>query len=222
MSSKKRSTTTKKQARKPLAKPEFNINHPELADKIELAFTSGGRKYYRFISEYQMPTGRYKWVMNYLREVDLRMDLATMKAYMAEIIKCIDGSKKQIDLINVFKVVTAIQSRLELAFEPETIKRLASVTYFDDSEDLSDFNMAKGEEKRKWWDKHNTLDFFLTSPIGELLGMKGISLESLQVYIQETTEILKELTSPAQQSSPGDISENGKKTSSTLQTETPI
>lgn len=220
--SSKRSSTAKKRVRKPLAKPEFNIHHPELADKIELAFTSGGKKFYRFIAEYQMPTGRYKWVMNYLREVDLRIDLSTMKAYMAEIIKCIDGSKKQIDLINVFKIVTSIQSRLELAFEPETIKRLASVTYFDDTEDLSDFSMQKGEEKRKWWDKHNTLDFFLTNPISELLGMKGISLESLQAYIQETTEILKELTLPVPQLSQEDILENGKKTLSTLPKETQI
>lgn len=213
--SQKRSSTrsTKKPVRKPLAKPEFNINHPELADKVEEAFTAGGVKYYRFIEEYQMPTGRYKWVMNYLREVDLRMDLATMKAYMAEIMKCISGSRGQIDLINVYKIIHAIQTRLELAFEPETIKRLASVTYFDDTEDLSDFSMKKGEEKIKIWDKAGTLDFFLTKPISALLGLNNISQESLQDYINRTSGILAELISPQQLSQQENISENGKKTS---------
>lgn len=210
MQSKKRSTPKKKPARK---KPVFNLNNPELADKVELAFECAGVKFYRFVDEYQMPTGRYKWVMNYLREVDLRVDLDTMKAYMKELTACLNGSRKQIDLSNAFKVIHSIQTRLELAFEPETVERLASVVYFDDAEDLSDFNMQKGEQKRNLWKRNKNLSFFLTKPISELLRLKDISPESLQVYIEETREIIKELISPLQSSQQENISENGMSTS---------
>jgi hypothetical protein len=211
MSSKTKSSQNGK-VRKPLAKPAFNISHPDLADKIEFAFQVGAHKFYRFVEEYQMPTGRYKWVMSFLREVDLRMDLDKMKAFMAELRRCLSGKKGEIDLITAGRIIYNIEAHLELAFEPETIKRLASVVYFDDTEDLSDFDQKKGEWKRNLWSKYNTLGFFLTKPIGELLGLKNTSPESLQDYINQTTEILKELILPLQPSQPESTSENGKKT----------
>lgn len=191
---------------------EFNIHHPELADKIEHAFTVDGVKYYRFADEFRMPTGRYKWVMNYLREVDLRMDLGMMKAYMNELLASLNGKKGMIDILTAGRIIHSIQTRLELAFEPESVKRLASVTYFDDTEDLSDFDPRKGEQKIKTWEKHKFLDFFLTKPISELLMLNGTSVGSLEAYIKEAQEIIKGIYEPSIQS-PENISKNGTSTS---------
>lgn len=207
---KKRSTRNlkKKPARK---KPLFNINNPELADRVEFAFTCGGVKYYRFLDDFRIPTGRYKWIMNYLREVDLRCDVETMKKDVKDVISWLDLSRKQLNLTNAIIILHKIQGRLELAFEPETIKRLASVAYFDDTEDLSDYDMNKGKEKIANWEKNKSLDFFLTKPMSELLGMKPISQESLQAYIKETQQVIADLNS-LQTLQPEDTSANGKKT----------
>lgn len=211
MSLKKRSTPiTKKPVRK---KPEFNLNNPAIADKIEFAFECGGIKFFHFSDDFRIPTGRYKWIMNYLREVDLRCDLDTMKKDVTDAIAWLDGSKKgTISITNAGIILNKILGRLNLAFEPETIKRLASVTYFDDTEDLSDFDQNKGKEKIELWEKHKSLDFFLTKPMSELLGLKNISQESLLVYIKQTQEIIRELNS-LQPLPQVDTSANGTKTS---------
>ncbi len=212
MPSKRLSTKKKRVISTKKSKPEFNLNNPELADKIEHAFTVDGVKYYRFSDEFRMPTGRYKWVMNYLREVDLRMDLGMMKAYMSELLNCLNGKKGTIDILTAGRIIHSIQTRLELAFEPESVKRLASVTYFDDTEDLSDFDPRKAEQKIKTWEKHKFLDFFLTKPISVLLALNGISLASLEEYINQAQEIIKEIYEPSIQS-PENTSKNGTSTS---------
>jgi len=187
--------------------PPFNIHHPDLADKVEFAFEAGPmfgkRKYYRAKEDFRLPYGRYKYIDAFLYEVELRMDLKKLEQYMDILEKNLDGSKGNISIAKAFEVIWAIRSRCKLAFEPETVKRLASVTYFDETEDLSDFDMEYGAEKVKFWEKHGCYAFFLTSPIEELLNLKGTSVESLQTYIRQAQAVLKDLTlDPEKQYSP--------------------
>lgn len=192
-------------------KPQFNINHPDIADKIEFAFKFQGKKYYRFKNEYEMPTGRYKWVMNYLREVDLRMDIVTIKEFMKRLKGYLDGSKGSVNLHEAYKIISNMESRLNLAFEPEGVRRLASVSYFDDSESLDGYDMKHNQEKIKAWREANFLDFFLMTPIGELLKISNISIGSLEDYIQTATQVIKDLTLVQSNPSQETISENGMK-----------
>lgn len=191
----------------------FNIHHPDIIEQIEPAFKAGGRQYYRFKEEYRMPAGRYKYVYAAIREVDLRMDLNTLKQIFSELKKCLDGSKKTIDLEKAWRLILNGESRTSLAFEPEGVKRLAAVTYFDEPEDLSTYDHKHGLSKIDFWDRHNCVDFFLTRPIGELLQLSGISLTSLEEYIQETTLLIQDLNSGLQSLSAENSSESGKKTS---------
>lgn len=97
-----------------------------------------------------------------------------------------------------------METRVNLAFEPDTVRRLASVVYFDAAEDLSTFDMKYGEKKVEFWKKNNVTDFFLTRPISELLGLEGISITSLEEYLRTSTSIIEELTSEL----PPQLSEN--------------
>jgi hypothetical protein len=175
-------------------KPEFNINHPDIAHKVEPAFDVRGKQYYRFTEEHQMPTGRYKWVLNYLREVDLRMDIETFKSYLKGLKSALNpGEKHVINLEEAWKIILNMESRANLAFEVEGVRRLASVIFFDDSEDLSGYDMKYNRVKMLNWENNKTLDFFLTMPISALLGMNNISIESLEEFIQKSTEIIRDL-----------------------------
>ena len=82
-----------------------------------------------------------------------------------------------------------MESRLELNFEPETARNLASVVFFDDTEDMEDFDQEYGKKKLELWDKHKFSAFFLTKPMDELLGVRGISEDTLKTYIKEAEEI---------------------------------
>ena len=184
----------KKLFRRQVIEPVFNIYHPDIADQVEMAFEAGGKKFYRFIDQYQMPTGRYKYIVAATREVDLRMSIELLKEYMNEIRTALNGSKGKVDLESIWKILFNIETRISLAFEPNTVKKLASVCYFTDSEILTTWDSKKdGKEKIKLWDEYNCLDFFLTKPISELLRLNDSSLISLQTYLSQIYPILEEL-----------------------------
>lgn len=182
-------------------KPVFNIHHPEIAGNIEYAFSAGSllnkRDYYRFKESHFMPVGRFKFAEAFLYEAELRMDLKTLNGYMDELAKNIDGSKGQINIEKCFQVIWSIRSRCKLAFSPEIIERLASVVYFDDTEDLSDLDHDYAAKKVKFWKEQDCLSFFLTRPIIDLLNLQGYSETSLQTFIKEirrAQELIENLT----------------------------
>jgi hypothetical protein len=192
-------------------KPEFNLNHPDVKHLIEEAFKVKGKKYYRFKEEKLIPVGRYKYIYAHLREVDMRMNLETLRNYVKEFKNLLNGSgaKKQISIGDLWKLVINLESRLNLAFEPASVERLASVIYFDDTEDLQTWDKKHGAAKVEFWKANKCMDFFLTRPMGELLGLSNISIESLEDYIQSATEILKDLTFAPSNPLPENLSENG-------------
>lgn len=197
--------------KKTTPKPEFNISHTDIKHKVEVAFKVKGRTYYRFIHERDVPAGRYKYIYAFVREMELMMNLDTLKKFVAEFKKVLNGGdKKIIDIGRMWQLILNLETRTSLAFEPAGVERLASVVYFDDTEDLSTYNRKHCDDKIKFWKDNNVLDFFLTRPIGELLGLKNTSITSLQTYITEAQEILKELTFEAPIVSSENLSENGK------------
>lgn len=173
----------------------YNMHHPELANQVEFAFECKGKKYYRMAHEFRLPAGRYKFLDAYLREHEMRMTLPMLETYLDKIEAILNGKAGTIKLSDIAVTVHNMRTHTKLAFLPETIYRLSSVTYFDDSEDLRDYDKTHGEKKIKDWLADGKLAFFLTRPIVELLNLEGISLERLQTYINQQEEIIKDLTS---------------------------
>lgn len=181
--------------RKQVIEPPFDRNHPDLLEATELAFECGGKKFYRFLDDYRMPTGRYKYVYAALKEVDLRMSLELLKEYLGQIKTCLRGEKNQVNLELAWRTIFNMETRLSLAFEPEGVKKLASVVYFTEDEILSTWSKEDGKKKVEFWERHKCNDFFLTRPIGELLGLNASSVTSLETYLSQIYPILEELNS---------------------------
>lgn len=199
-------------AKKPLANPPFNLNHPDLKHKIEVAFTVGERKFYRFIEDHDIPTGRYKYIYAALREADLRMSQETLVKFIKAMREELEGGQKRnrIDLGNIWKLVLNLESRCVLPWEPASVKRLSAVIFFDETEDLKTYDKMKGLQKVEFWEKNNVKDFFLTKPIVELFGLRNISPTSLEEYIQTTEEMIKDLMPEVPTPSSESSSEIGK------------
>jgi len=159
-----------------------------------------------------LPAGRYKYVYAALKEADLRMTLETLQEFVKIIKSELNGGAKKnsVSLELIWRAVLNLESRLALGFEPASIKRLAAVLYFDATEDLSTYDKHHGARKVENWEKHKTMDFFLTRPIVELLGLKNISVTSLEESIQEREEIIQILTEDLQKLSSESLSESGK------------
>lgn len=177
----------------------FNIYHEDFADKVEPALDEEGKhfevddiKYYRFKQETFMPYGRYKMLSMFIKQVDLRMTPEILKGFIEKIKTNISGEKGQVNLTKVFEAILAIEARLALTFEIETVYSYASVVYFDDSENLYDYDKKHNDEKVNRWREANTLDFFYMKPMGELFGLRNISKEDLETYIK----VIREVTAP--------------------------
>lgn len=182
-------------SRIPESRPEkFNIYHPDLADQIEEAFECGLIKYYRFKSEFRLPTGRYKYHYKYLQLNAIKTDPELLKSEVQEARSWLSGERKKIDIGNAMQVLYKIETRASLPFDPELARKLASVSYFTDDEDLSTFYEEHGEKKIAHWKEHNFNDFFLMTPVAELLNLKNISITSLEAYLTEAQDILQALT----------------------------
>lgn len=183
------------EALKAKPRPEYTLNHMDFKTQVEEAFTCGGKRFYRFKDEYRMPTGRYKYYYSTLRELELKISITDLEKYI-EVFESIlngGGKKKEIKIGDLWKMLFNLKSRVALAFDISTVKKLAVIAYFDESEDLTTFSEEYGKEKIALWEKHNVEDFFLTRLIGELCGVKDISVESLEAYLKETEQILKDL-----------------------------
>lgn len=192
--------------------PSYNLNHIDIKHKVEFVFQVKSKKYYRFIEDHQIPVGRYKYIYAALKEVDLRMSIDTLKSFVAEMKKILDGGMKKnlVSMEQMWKLVFNLETRISVPFEPGTVRKLASILFFDETEDLRTFNQKYGDDKVKFWMDNNVMDFFLTMPIVELLGLKNISLASLEEYIQGHSELIKNLTRDQQTQSSESSSENGK------------
>lgn len=182
---------------KPKLSPHrFTINHPDIEGHTEVAFEVNLIKFYRFKEEYRHPVGRYKYLYKYIQEHELSMTRETLAEYVKQLKTCLNGGNKgqNINMGEAWRLLHNMDTRVALPFDPEQVKKLATVVYFTDDEDLSTYDQAHAEWKIKLWDDHKCHDFFLTRPIGELLKMSASSIISLEEYLSQASVILKELT----------------------------
>ena len=173
-----------------------NIYHPDFQDSIEAAFVVNGVQYYRFSRETSIPWGRYMFMQTFHKEQNLRITLELLGKYLSNLKKVLNGSKGVIELGLAFQIISQIESRTALAFETDTTYRLASLIYFDDTEDLYTYDKAYNDEKKiPAWKEARSVDFFYTRPMTELLGLSDSLPADLLTFMDQQKMILEALNS---------------------------
>jgi hypothetical protein len=181
----------KKTTRKVVSDKIYNMHHPDYYGKIEFAFEANGTKYYCFSKDTDMRYARYIFMQDFLQEVNLRATIDTLKEENRIVTANLDMSKGKIDLGKALEVLSIQRQRLELAFEPDTVYRLASCLYFDETEVLTAWDKAYNEKKIAVWKESHTLDFFFHKLFQELTGLKDLSRDVLTNYLQKVPEVIK-------------------------------
>lgn len=184
----------------------FNLHHPDLAGHTEFAFSCKGKNYYRMAHEFRMPVGRYKFLDAYLLEHELRMTPKMFHDYLDRMESFLNGRGGQINLTGLAVTINNMRTHANVMFVPKTIKKLASVVFFDETEDLRDYDEQYGDKKIAEWEADGSYAFFLTRPIVELLNLEGISQTSLQTYMNFVETTLNALTSEQSPQSSGNSS----------------
>jgi len=144
-----------------------------------------------FDSQMEVPTGRQFAALTIYAEMECRMDREFMVAFSDGLDKILDDPKK-IKITAIAQMNIFLKERLSLMVPNEFIYKLASVVFFTKNESpyLYDFEFNKRKIQR-WKEDGATLDFFLKTPLVELIpslkSQGGVS----QTYSGMTDQIIK-------------------------------
>lgn len=173
----------------------LTLAHPKVKPNTEFAFEIGKVKYYCFKQDTEMKYGRYIVLQAFLQEYHLRVDLPTLKANIAKIKGWLnppitkDGGTLQLG--KALELLEIMEQRANIAFEPDTVFRLASCLYFDDKEILSEYDKKHNEEKIAQWKKLGAVDFFFHKLFQDATRLTITSKTDLTNYLRLVPELLK-------------------------------
>ena len=167
-------------------KPEFHIK-PE--HRTVEAFTSNGITYYCFDDNLQLPHDRFFSAMQFYEELKMKCSRDYLLAHVQAVDDAINN--KNIQLTKIIQANNNLRERLEFIFEPDIAYKLASVVFFDHTENPYEYDFKYGLEKIERWKKEKVSDFFLQMPIRKLIGLGGLSEADLEHYTQVGRQMTK-------------------------------
>lgn len=167
------------------AKPKFKA-YPEL--RIVPAFISGGIQYYEFEDSNNLTQGRGFAALNFYKELTMACTREFLIAHTEAIDKMI-RNPKTIDIIEIGKLNLQLKERVEMIIDSLTPYKVASVIYFDETEDPYSFDYNYALKKIERWKKEDVKSFFLQTPIKNLIPSTLLSEENLESYMKVAQEI---------------------------------
>lgn len=155
----------------------------------EVTFEGDDTKYFEFVDENSIPCHRMYAAMQYYNELKCRVDRDYLLAHNQALKDCINGksdtNKGAVDIVQMSKLITQMDERLEWILEPESILKYASVMFFDESENPYDYDMKYNQEvKIKRWKKAGLSSFFLSMPMQRLFPSLELSETDLDTYLK--------------------------------------
>ena len=158
--------------------------------RIEYAFTCGGTKYYRFADIANLPYERGMVAMLAYSEMQMRCSRDFLVRYADTIDKLLHEQK--IDIFKIQQLNEILKQRLTLGAEIDLMYKLASVVFFDKTENPAVYEPAYAEKKiAKWRKDKGVHDFFTQMPLLELMGSSMNVNTDLDTYSQMLEEINK-------------------------------
>ena len=136
--------------------------------RMEYAFTSGGRKYYRFSDINNLPYQRGRAALSAFNEIQMRCSREFLLAYT----KAVDETLRSnnIDIFKLNELNSMLKDRLNLTADLDLCYRLASIVFFDSTEKPEVYEHEYAEKKIARWKKDMDVEsFFLQQPLTELM-----------------------------------------------------
>ncbi len=162
---------------------------PNVEYKIEKVFTVNGKDYYAFANIQDAACLRAIKTMTYYTEVQMRCDHDYLKLHVEAVDAVLTGQR--IDIYKLKQYNDFLKDRLKWIVDTDLVYKLASVVYFDESENPLDYDFVYNQEKIEFWKKHlGVNNFFYSAPITTLLPF----LKNVKVNLEEygkVTELVK-------------------------------
>lgn len=180
--------------------------------RIEYAFTCGGTKYYRFADITNLPYERGLMALHVYNEVDMRCSRQFLLHYADTIDKLLHEQK--IDIFKINQLNEILKQRLTLTTDTELLYKLASVCFFDKTENPAVYEPDYAEKKiAKWRKDKGVRDFFMQKPLLELMPFLlnvDTDLDTYSVMCDELNKIHSECLRIASSGNVSTSTSNGK------------
>ena len=167
-------------------------------DQIDFAFTSGGKHYFRFNSEVNIPYQRAIAARDIMTEELWQINPSMLKAWNDSLIQVITDDKKKGDkkIFEIGVLAHRLKEQIGMSFSLTRQLKLASVLYFDEYENPLDYQYPYNDEKIRHWMSSNDVEgFFLNLPEFALMPSGKELTQNFPTYLQgETMERLNDLT----------------------------
>ena len=156
--------------------------------RIEYAFTCSGTKYYRFADITNLPYERGLMALVAYNELDMRCSRDFLICYQGAIDDILHQQK--IDIFKIQQLNELLKQRLQMPTDVDLLYKLASICFFDKSENPAVYEPAYAEKKiAKWRKDKGVRDFFMQTPLLELMPF----LKSVNTDLDTFSELQKEI-----------------------------
>lgn len=156
--------------------------------RIEYAFTCGRTKYYRFADITNLPYERGLMALVAYNELDMRCSRDFLIRYQGAIDDILHQQK--IDIFKIHQLNELLKQRLQMPTDVDLLYKLASICFFDKSENPAVYEPAYAEKKiAKWRKDKGVRDFFMQTPLLELMPF----LKSVNTDLDTFSELQKEI-----------------------------
>ncbi len=143
---------------------------------IKFAFKIGSQDFYMFANPMDMPVGRW----HYSNIFNDEMLMAMSRESLIEMSDILLQATNEGDLVTVSKIAWEINYRAKNLYDTEQIYKLASVTFFSLSEDLTTYDYDYNNEKIAAFKTIKMKDFFGNAPMKTITPFGATSEKDLE------------------------------------------
>lgn len=152
--------------------------------KVSEAFKWHGITYKQIDNAFQMSTGRALCAITFYDEFRMRCDYE----YLDKHCRAIDillNNPKEIKIGVIATLHENLKERLKMAPYPDHIYKLASVMFFDATEDPFSYDFGYNAQKiKEWKEDPEMLPFLVEQPLRELTPFGGLARPNLETYFR--------------------------------------
>ena len=150
-----------------------------LDHEIEEVFECNGKKYYKFVNEFNIPCQR---AIAYL-DVQAELSQSIDKKYLENYFEAVIENANKGNLSDVGYLTRLAQQRMQNVAILDTWYKVASVLYFDENENPYNYDYEYNEKKIIEWKRHGgALGFFSATHLKGLTTFLNFSDEDMQSY----------------------------------------
>lgn len=156
--------------------------------RIVPAFKSGGKQYYCYEDINNIPFERGLAALTIFNEIEMKCSIDFLKRYTKAIDELLH--ERVIDVYKLNALNNVLMQRLNLSLDVDLMYKLASVVFFDKSENPTVYEQTYAEKKIERWKKDETVTaFFLKKPIRDLMPFLKNAPQDLDTYSRLNEEI---------------------------------